>query len=146
MTTRTEPIRGKIARIINAREVILNVGQDQGVRVGMTFDILTPRGFNIKDPDTGKNLGSFQRAKNRIRIIQTQDKLSLASTYRSRSVADALAEAFFGTRASQTATRRKNQFETLRTDRDTWEDLPDEDSYVSEGDPVVQVFSDDEPG
>ena len=144
MTTRTEPIRGKIARIINAREVILNIGQDQGVRVGMTFDILTPRGFNIRDPDTGENLGSFQRAKSRIRVIQTQDKLSLASTYRSRSVADALAEAFFGNRASQTTTNRKNQFETLRTSIETWEDLPDDDSYVSEGDPVVQVFSDNE--
>lgn len=145
MTTRTEPIRGKVARIINAREVILNVGQDQGVRIGMSFDILTPRGLDIRDPDTGENLGSFQRAKNRVRVIQTQDKMSLASTYRIGSVAAALAEAFFGTRAPQTTTRRKNQFETLKTDRDTWEDLPDEDSYVSEGDPVVQVFSDDEP-
>ena len=143
MTTRTEPIRGKVARIINAREVILNVGQDQGVEVGMSFDILTPRGLNIRDPDTGENLGSFQRAKNRVRVIQTQDRLSLASTFRSRSVADALAEAFFGTRASQATTSRKNQFETLKTDRETWQDLPDEDSYVSEGDPVVQVFSDE---
>ena len=144
MTIRTEPIRGKVARIINAREVILNIGQEHGVRVGMSFDILTPRGLDIRDPDTGENLGSFQRAKNRIRVIQTQDKLALASTYRSRSVADALAEAFFGTRASQTTTSRKNQFETLRTSRATWEDLPDDDSYVSEGDPVVQVFSDNE--
>ena len=145
MTTRTEPIRGKVARIINAREVVLNIGQDQGVRVGMSFDILTPRGLDIRDPDTGENLGSFQRAKNRVRVIQTQDKMSLASTYRIRSVADALTEAFFGTRASQTTTRRENQFETLKTDKETWEDLPDEDSYVSEGDAVVQVFSDDEP-
>ena len=145
MTTRTEPIRGKVARILNSREVVLNIGQDQGVREGMSFDILTPRGFDIRDPDTGKDLGSFQRAKNRVRIIQTQNKLSLASTYRSKSVADALAEAFFGTRSFHTVTSRKNQFETLRTDRDTWEDLPDEDSYISEGDPVVQVFSDDEP-
>ena len=144
MTTRTEPIRGKVARIINAREVVLNIGQDQGVRVGMSFDILTPRGLDIRDPDTGENLGSFQRAKNRVRVIQTQDRLSLASTYRSKSVADALAEAFFGTRASQTATNRENRFETLRTDRNTWEDLSDEDSYVSEGDPVVQVFLDNE--
>ena len=145
MTTRTEPIRGKVARIINAREVVLNIGQDQGVRVGMSFDILTPRGLDIRDPDTGENLGSFQRAKNRIRIIQTQDRLSLASTYRSKSVADALSKAFFGTSALHTATSRENRFETLRTGRDTWEDLPDDDSYVSEGDPVVQVFLDDEP-
>ena len=113
--------------------------------MGITFDILTPRGLDIRDPDTGENLGSFQRAKNRIRVIQTQDQLSLASTYRSRTVADALTKAFFGTSALHTVTSRKNQFETLRTDRDTWEDLPDDDSYVSEGDPVVQVFSDDEP-
>ena len=145
MTTQTEPIRGKVARIINAREVVLNIGQSQGVKVGMSFDILTPKGLDIRDPDTGENLGSFQRAKNRVRVIQAQDKLSLASTYRSRSVADALAEAFFGTRALQTTTSRKNQFETLRTNRDTWENLPDEDSYVSEGDPVVQVLSGDEP-
>ena len=145
MTTQTKPIRGKVARILNSREVVLNIGQEQGVRVGMSFNILTPKGFGIRDPDTDEDLGDFQRAKNRVRIIQTQDKLSLASTYRSKSVGDALAEAFFGTRSFHTMTSRNSQFETLRTDTHTWEDLSDEDSYISVGDPVVQVFSDDEP-
>ena len=142
MTTRTKPIRGKVARILNSREVILNIGQDKGVKVGMSFDILTPKGFDVEDPDTGENLGSFQRPKNRIRVIRTQDRLSLASTIRSRTVADALSEAFFGTRVYQTTTSR-NQFETLKTHRNTWEDLPDEDSYISEGDPVVEAADQD---
>ena len=145
MTTRTEPIRGKVARIINAREVVLNIGDDHGVRVGMSFDILTPKGFDIQDPDTGESLGTFQRAKNRVEVIQTQGRMSLASTYNDRwSVADALSEAFFGTRAFQTTTSRKNRFESLKAGGNAWEDVSDEGSYVSIGDPVVQVFLDSE--
>ncbi len=31
------------------------------------------------------------------------------------------------------------KYETLRTDEKTWEDLPESESYVETGDPVIEV-------
>ena len=36
----TEPIRGKVARILNSREMVINVGSDSGVAVGMRFEVM----------------------------------------------------------------------------------------------------------
>ncbi len=58
MADRAEPIRGKVAKVLNSREVALNIGEEQGVRIGMVFEILSPVGDVIEDPDTGDTLGS----------------------------------------------------------------------------------------
>ena len=61
MTTLTEPIRGKVAKVLSHREVVLNVGKKHNVEIGMVFDILF-RGYDeIKDPDTGEVLGGIDR-------------------------------------------------------------------------------------
>lgn len=36
-------LKGKVARILNSREVALNIGADAGVEVGMRFDILSDK-------------------------------------------------------------------------------------------------------
>jgi len=35
-------------------------------------------------------------------------------------------------------------YETLKTEEKTWEDLSEKESYVKTGDPVIQVFDIDE--
>ena len=82
----TKPIRGKVARVLNAREIAINVGTENGVTVGMYFDVLDPHYEDIKDPDTGEVLGSFERPKVRVKIIHVQEKSSLATTYRKERV------------------------------------------------------------
>ena len=47
----TEPIRGKVARILNSREMVINVGSDSGVAVGMRFEVMDAKGEDILDPD-----------------------------------------------------------------------------------------------
>ena len=37
----TDPIRGKVARILNSREIAINVGRDDGVYRGMYFDVIS---------------------------------------------------------------------------------------------------------
>src|SRR6266704_2575452 len=80
------PIRGKVARILNSRELAINVGSSDGVVEGMYFDVLDPKGEDIKDPDTGQVLGSLERPKVRVRVVKVQEHLSVASTFRSHSV------------------------------------------------------------
>ena len=57
------PIRGKVARVLNEREIAINIGTAHGVTVGMYFDVIDPHYENIKDPDTNEVLGSLGRPK-----------------------------------------------------------------------------------
>ena len=37
MNSAAEPIHGKVARVLNSREVAVNKGSDAGVKIGMIF-------------------------------------------------------------------------------------------------------------
>ena len=73
-------IEGKIAKILNTRELVLNRGSDDGVSVDMEFAVLEPR-LSIVDPDTQELLGDLEREKVRVRVFETHPKFSLARTY-----------------------------------------------------------------
>jgi len=79
-------IRGKVARILTSRQLALNVGSEAGVKIGMMFDVLDPKGDDIADPDTGELLGSVYRPKVRVEVVEVQDHLSVAQTYKKRRV------------------------------------------------------------
>ena len=136
----TRAIRGKVARVLNSREVALNIGSADGVAVGMYFDVMDAEGENITDPDTGETLGSIQRAKVRVRTIHVQEKLSLAATYRQRRVntGGMLPGASFSKFLMQP--EWVSEYETLKSTEKTREPLSEEESYVEIGDPVVQVI------
>ena len=82
----SNPIRGKVARILDTRHLVLNIGTSQGVIVGMYFDVLDPKGENITDPDTGEVLGSIDRPKVRVQVVKSEEKLSVAATFRKKEV------------------------------------------------------------
>ena len=138
MMTKTKPIHGKIAKILNSREVALNIGKDQGVTLGMRFEILSPLGYEIPDPETGVILGSIASPKVPVEITRVQDSLSVASTYRTKRV-DISKRALFQ------RPQWERRYETLKSGggfaKDTI-DLDPADSYVAIGDPVVQVIDD----
>ena len=73
-------IEGKIAKILNTRELILNRGSDDGVTVDMQFVVLEPR-MDIIDPETNEPLGELEREKIRVRVFETHPKFSLARTF-----------------------------------------------------------------
>ena len=151
MATRTELIRGKVARILSTQEVALNVGSEHGVERGMLFDILSPKGLGITDPDTGEELGSVDLPKAQVKVSRVYDKMSVANTYRTKSV-NVGGTSSLGMGLDLTARlfqppKWETRYETFRTkesfEQDR-EDLNEEDSYVASGDPVVQVPTDDE--
>ena len=142
MTTQNEPIRGKIAKILNAREVALNVGESQGVELGMLFDIM--REVEINDPDTGEQLGPVDLPKARIKVSRLGEKVCVAGTYRVRRVniggSASLATLF-------QPPKWETRYETLKVNEsfeDTNDELDERNSYVAVGDPVVQVLVSDE--
>ncbi len=135
----TDPIRGKVARVLNSREIVINVGSENEVVVGMRFDVIDPRGEEIRDPDTNEVLGSIDRTKVRVRITKVKGKLSLASTQGQRvNVGGSVGVGEFSRLLMPP--RWITQYETLRIKDKNWDDLDEKDSYVKTGDPVVQVI------
>lgn len=144
MTLSTELIRGKVAKILSSREVALNVGKKHGVELGMLFDILSPKGHLITDPDTGESLGSTELPKVRVRISRVDDKFSVASTYRTMRVNVTGRGDILGLFQPP---KWENRYETLKVGQSFEsgaEDLDEQDSYVSRGDEVIQVTDNDE--
>jgi len=134
----TDLIRGKVAKVLNSREVALNVGREQGVRTDMQFDILDPTTHDIVDPDSEEVIGTVNRPKVRVRIGIVDNKFSIAQTFRTRSVnvgGVGLSAAIKALEPPRWVTKS----ETLKTSESTWEDLDEWQSFVKTGDPVVQV-------
>ena len=135
------PLRGKVARILDSRNLVINIGSQQGVIIGMYFDVMDPKGEDIRDPNTNEILGSIERPKVRIRIINVQDKLSVASTYKKKKVNIGGKGVAINLGFAEYLMPPKwvTKYETLKTDEKTWEDLNEEESRVKSGDPVSQV-------
>ena len=136
------PIRGRVARILNTRELVINLGSDSGVTPGMYFDVMDPKGTDIEDPDTGDILGSIERSKVRVKVSRVETRLSIAYTYKGKRVNVGGQGGFISGDLSRILTPPKwvTKYETLKTQEKTWEDLDEEESYVKIGDPVVQVI------
>lgn len=137
------PLKGKVARILDTRSLVINIGSQQGVKIDMYFDVMDPKGDDIRDPDTNKILGSLERPKVRVQIIEVKDNISVASTYKKeeiniggRGLGIHLAFAEYLMPAKWVT-----KYETLKTTEKTWKDLSEKESYVKTGDPVKEVRS-----
>ncbi len=146
-------LRGRVAQILTSREVAINLGEDDGVKLGMYFDILHEEGQDIEDPETGETLGNIDRPKVRVKVTHVQGRLSLASTYRKTRVNVGGGGIDLGSSFSKALMPPKwvTRYETIKAEERAWENLKEEDSYVKVGDPVVQalpILDDDdiEPG
>jgi hypothetical protein len=137
-----KPIEGAVAKILTARELVINRGSEDGVEPGMRFEVLDPKAENVKDPETGEILGSIDRPKIGVEVTRVAEHLSIAQTFRSERIntgglglfgsGSALAKQF-------EPARFEARYETLKTNETTWEDLDESESFVKIGDPVRQI-------
>ena len=143
MATHTEAIRGKVAKVLSHREVVLNIGTAHNVELGMVFDILF-RGYDeITDPDTGEVLGGIDRPKARVKVVTANERLSIAATYRTERVNvggdGGLGIRLRGDLNLPTLPKWETRVETFATDEAPHENWDEHDRLVSAGDPVVRV-------
>ena len=138
----TQPIRGKVARILNTREIAINVGTAKGVTVGMYFDVMyAPE--DISDPDTGEALGSIERPKIRLEITHAQEKFAVATPCRAKQVNIDSSFKYPGLgpfARSLMPPSWVTRYEPLNKTAETWDELDEKDSLVEPGDLVVQVI------
>lgn len=140
--TASRRIEGQVAGILNNRELVINRGVRSGVEIGMRFAVLAPEGIGIKDPVTGESLGDVERPKILVKVTQVQDRMSVATTYRTKTVGggfDVLRAAggsFFAP--------RETVHEQLKADKDSYvRPLSRDDSIVALGDKVVEVVGEE---
>lgn len=129
-----ELIRGKVARVLNSTDLAINRGSDSGVAVGMRFAILSDRGADIKDPDSGEILDSIEIAKTLVKVISVTPHLAVGRTFRSKGG---------GGIAAALNVIGSTRDETLRTDeRRLQQELDPKDSFIKVGDEAVQYTGD----
>ena len=133
-------LTGKVAAVLNERELVFNLGSENGITEGMKFKVMETR-QEILDPDTGEFLGLFDREKVRVKVSEVNPKYSVARTYETYVVnlgSDSFVSAFSGGRG-----REARKVRTLRPNNEsTLLPMDEKDSFVNIGDPVFQVEDD----
>ncbi len=72
-------IEGKIAKILDEYNVVINAGRKQGVCEGMTFVIFTVSEDEVKDPETDEGLGRLETVKGYVTATHVQDRVSICT-------------------------------------------------------------------
>jgi hypothetical protein len=70
-------IEGRVAQILNDRELIINRGRKDGVTGGMAFDVLMGNPLQVNDPETGESLGILERSKASVRVSEVHEKFAV---------------------------------------------------------------------
>jgi hypothetical protein len=136
---KSESIEGQVAEILNSRELVINRGANDGVEDGMVFEILSPQGQDIRDPATDEVLGSVERPKVVVKVVQVEPRLAVARTFRSRR--KNVGGNDFTKQWLRVLEPPKyiTEYDTLKSKRGTWEDLNETESFVKRGDPARQT-------
>ncbi len=71
-------IDGKVAKILGNSEIVLNRGRNGGVQTGMLFEVFSPEGEEVWDPDTGETLGTVEDVKAVAEVTEVKDRLAVA--------------------------------------------------------------------
>lgn len=138
-------IQGKVAAILNRRELVMTVGSDNGVRKGMKFAVLNPIGLDIRDPDSGESLGTVEMHKVLVEVVRVQEKVSVGRTFKTvRRNIGGMGSIGLDVESIFKPRRIVEVPETLEVAaKPHAEELSEEDSLVKVGDPVVQVADDE---
>ncbi len=134
-----EKIRGKVAALLNSREVAINRGSEDGVVKGMKFAVLDPATQDIRDPDSGSSIGAVFRPKVILKVAMVESGVSVLHTFRSHKINRGGADLFgLNFRRMFEPSEWVTEHESLRESPHSWEALTEEESFVKVGDPVVE--------
>ena len=143
MTSEESRIRGKVAAILSRRELILNVGHDDDVELGMKFVILNSKGIDVKDPDTGTVLGTVEVPKTVVKVVRVDGPhLCVGRTFRTIAGRPGLSAAVLG---MSSIAGRPSRTETLdiASGSSLKAELSEEESYVKPGDLAILTEGDE---
>jgi hypothetical protein len=131
-----KPIEGKVAGVVTERELAINIGESNGVQVGMRFKVLSGKPAEVRDPETNEVLGYVDQVKVRVKVTSVEARFSICRTYEVSTSGVDLSFLFFRTHATP---------KTLKAEDSAMiPPLSEEESYVKRGDRVIQILDTDE--
>jgi hypothetical protein len=134
--TNKKKIEGRVAQILNAKELVINVGSDDGVVEGQKFAILAESPIEIRDPQTNDLLDTIDRTKVQVEASEVRSKISICRTFRVFGPAFS----YLNTTKLVLEAMKDTRPETLRIEDDaTPPPLTEEESYVKVNDRVTSV-------
>ena len=128
-------LEGKVAGVLNTRELAINIGSEHGVTMNMRFKVLAAEDFEILDPDTNKVLGVLNQEKVRVKAVEVKEIFSICRTYKTKTVGS-----YPGIGRMFELSPIQKIPETLKAEDSTYPPpLSEEESYVKSGDRVIQI-------
>ena len=76
-----ELLKGKVVKILDGYTVLIDIGLDKNAKEGMKF-VIYEEGDLLFHPETGLELGRYEKVKAKVQIIHVQEKVSHARTYK----------------------------------------------------------------
>ena len=141
---KSEVLRGKVAAVLNSRELVLNLGADDGVEVGMRFVILNSKGVDITDPDTGEVIGDVKVPKTVVKVVRVDGpKVAVARTFRVIPGTPGLATVLLQANSSWAGSRDRVETLAIGPDTDLVAEIDDNKSYIKVGDPAELTVGDE---
>jgi hypothetical protein len=146
-TTQTKSkIEGRVAQILNSRELAINIGADKGVKLGMVFAVLAETPLEVRDPETKEVLDVVDREKVRVMAGEVRKKITICRTYRVRKIGGGPLYGLSSIdilRSGDLFAPPKEVPETLEATNESYPPpLLPEESYVKINDRVVLVSDD----
>ncbi len=141
-----KPLEGKVAEILNDRELVINIGRKAGANEGMRFKVLDEKPVEIVDPDTKRPIGTIDRPKVKVKVVDVEKSLCIARTYETYEVntggsgsgrAFSIGELF-------APKKMETRVQTLRAQEWAFEPLGEESSFINIGDRVQQIIETEE--
>ncbi len=138
--TDSERIKGKVAAILSRRELILNIGSEDGVEIGMSFVILNSKGIDVTNPDTGEILGTVEVPKTMVKVVRVDGPhLSIARTFRTVRGTPGL----IGTMSSLSGKPDRPETLDIASGSSLKAELSEGDSYIKRGDIALSTRGDE---
>jgi hypothetical protein len=134
-------LQGRVAQILNERELVINIGEINGVRKGMKFAILSESPLEVVDPVTHEKLDIIDREKVRVAVTEIRSKISICKTYRVKKIGGGMLYDFAGLAVMKGMLEPPQEInETLKSeDSSLPPPLSPEESYVKINDRVILV-------
>lgn len=135
-------LAGRVASILNAKELVINIGANQGVSPGMKFAVMAESPMSVTDPETGEVLDMIDREKVRVEAVEVREKISICRTFRKREIPAGLlyTTPLFPTGLANLTSPPKIIEEDLKVQNTSLPPpLSAEDSYVKINDRVIYI-------
>lgn len=133
-------LEGRVAQVLNERELVITLGSEHGVTRGMKFAILSEKPLEIVDPTTNVTLDTIDREKVRVEANDVRGKITICRTYRMIGAVEPAMRLSAAAYSLQGLFGSAGRPETLNVrDSSLPPPLPPEQSYVKTNDRAIQV-------